>query len=326
MFFILGRGRSGTDLLSTVLNAHPDISVPPEALFIMNLYHRFYETGEWSLKIKRQFTRCLWDEARLTKWWNIDKEKVVEDILSQDANADFAGLCRIPYRQYAGQQGKSPLLLGDKNPTYTLFVKELHEIYPDAKFIHVVRDYRDNALSFKNVSFDLKNIFSLAERWRVYNLVVRRFAEQHPALVLTIRYEDFLGQPDQVLSRVCQFLGVECDSEFLNFHQKQSGGDVWQKNLSRPIDPGQKGKWRTQLRKRDIARVEYVCGESGRHYNYEPLHESFPLSTKILSLGGVLVGKVANFLEANFFKLPYRLRVFLLNRYRKMTLTDTTRP
>lgn len=72
--------------------------------------------------------------------------------------------------------------------------------------------------------------------------------------------------------------------------------------------------------------MEYVCGESGWHYNYEPLHECFRLSMRILSQGGVLVGKAANFLEANFFKLPYRLRAFLLNRYRKMTLTDTTRP
>jgi len=325
MFFIVGRGRSGTDLLSSVLNAHPEISVAPEALFVMNLFYTFHKIKDWNSKAKNKFTRYLWGETRLTKWWHLDKDKVVEDILAQNTKASFAQLCRIPYMHYAVKHGKHPLLLGDKNPTYTLFVNEIHKIYPDARFVHVVRDYRDNVLSFKNVSFDLKNIYSLAQRWKRYNLVVKEFADHHPDLVLTVRYEDLLGHPEEVLSKICQFLGVDYDAEVLNYYQQKSGGDIWQKHLSKPIDPDQRDKWQKQLKKRDIAKIECICSKLGKDYDYEPVHQSFPLSVKMLSLKGLLVGKAANFLERNFFRLPCRVTEFLLKRYRRATLTDTIR-
>jgi len=325
MFFILGRGRSGTDLLTSVLNAHPEISVAPEALFIMNLYYKFYPVEHWGLAAKKRFSKYLWGEIRLTKWWNLDKDEVVQDLLSQGSDVNFAQLCQIPYMHYAGKHGKRPLLLGDKNPTYTLFVGEIHEVYPEAKFIHVVRDYRDNALSFKNVSFDLKNVTSLAERWRRYNLVVKEFSERHPGVVLTVRYEDLLSQPDDILRKIFQFIGSDYDSGVLNHYQKKSAGDTWQKNLSKPLDPGQKGKWQTQLSKTEIAKIECICSKLGKHYGYEPVHSSFSPMQRASSLKGLLLGKAANVLERNFFRLPHGIRHLLLNQYRRKTLTDTVR-
>ena len=120
-----------------------------------------------------------------------------------------------------------------------------------------------------------------------------------------------MNQPGKISGQVCHFLGVECDSEFLNFHQKQSGGDASQENLRRPIDSGQKGKWRKQLRGRGVAKVEHVCGESGWHYNYEPLHGCFPLSMRILSLGGVLVGDGRQFPGSQFFHATLQVESLL---------------
>ena len=158
MFFVLGRGRSGSDLLVRILNTHQQLSVAPEALFLINLYRKYANVKNWNEQKILSFFHDLLLENRLTDWWQLDKKQLKHDLLKLSGEATFQTLCKTVYLNFAQQTGKENVkLLGDKNPTYTLFAKELLQIYPEAKFIHLVRDPRDNILSFKRVSFDLTN-------------------------------------------------------------------------------------------------------------------------------------------------------------------------
>ena len=131
LFFILGRGRSGTTLLRLILDNHPNLSVAPEALFVMNLCKRYAQT-EWNRKKILSFCDDLWLEKRLDQW-NLNKTKLRQDLLDYEKKASFSDLCKIVYANYAFLQGKNgDVVLGDKNPNYLLVVNELLNLFPDS--------------------------------------------------------------------------------------------------------------------------------------------------------------------------------------------------
>ena len=68
LFFIVGRGRSGTSLLVSMLNQHPHIAIPPEALYIMILYNKFAKYKTMSKKMIRTFYNYLWIEKCMNRW------------------------------------------------------------------------------------------------------------------------------------------------------------------------------------------------------------------------------------------------------------------
>src|SRR5260221_7951748 len=133
MFFLLGRGRSGTELLRTILDAHSGISVAPEALFILNLA-RAYRRRPWSERRIRDFGRYLFLEDRM-RLWNVTRENLETIWKALPADAGFGRRCAEVYEAHARAGRKNEgCLLGDKNPTFSLFVPELMELFPQAKF------------------------------------------------------------------------------------------------------------------------------------------------------------------------------------------------
>jgi len=156
MFFLLGRGRSGTSLFQTILNAHKNIAVPPEAQFVTLLYKK-YSKSSWSKKEVLSFYDDLCLEPRVDNW-KLDKDYLKERLLNtldEQGGTNYSKLCREVYSCYAVRKGKeSFVVLGDKNPQYSLYVKQLIQVFPEAKFIHMIRDCRDNVLSFQKVDFD----------------------------------------------------------------------------------------------------------------------------------------------------------------------------
>ena len=73
MVFIMGKERSGTTLLQTLLDAHPNIVAPPESEFIVLLYPRFGKIKKWTKKKIYDFLEELYQEPWITKIWCINR-------------------------------------------------------------------------------------------------------------------------------------------------------------------------------------------------------------------------------------------------------------
>src|SRR3712207_7075395 len=93
-------------------------------------------------------------------------------------------------RHDVGAPRGSDLIWGDKSPMYTEHIGLLAELYPQARFIHIVRDARDCCLSAHNAW--RKNMVRWAQRWAEGVTKARADGRRIPDRYLEIRYEDLL--------------------------------------------------------------------------------------------------------------------------------------
>lgn len=323
LFFITGRGRSGTWLLKSILDTHTDLCVAPEALFIMHLYQKYHQETNWTQEKLKKFFDDLMLEERVKRWWKIDEEALKSQILQQKPNVTFGELCQLVYWQYSRQHDKKEdVYLGDKNPGYTLFMDKLLNAFPKAKFIHMVRDPRDNVMSFQKASFDLNNSAALAYRWQSYNKKALKFIDKHPDKCIIVRFEDLLSDSENTLQKICKFLGVEYTPDLLTFYKNPKNVFEWNKKVAEPLDGKAAYKWKSKMSQEQQEEINYICEEMIRYFNYEiPDQVDKKWASTVVQQN---VGRTADILEQFIFSLPTDLRMKILNVYRTKTNTINT--
>lgn len=259
MPFIVGVGRSGTTLMRLMLDAHPELAIPPETHFL----HRMHID---QLKDPQSFVSSL----KSTHTWP-DFHLSAEQLLAEVAaltSFDLSQAIRMFYRLYAKHQGKPRW--GDKTPYNAECMDHIYRLLPEARFIHLIRDGRDVALSYRDKWFGPgQDLAGAIEFWSGRILRARVQARLLPRhVVLELRYEDLVQAPEDALKRVCQFIDLPFDSRMLTYFQTASerlaeiqdhhglNGELIvprerhlaiHVNTHRPPDPGQIEKWRTGL-------------------------------------------------------------------------------
>lgn len=298
VFFILGSARSGTSLLRLMLESHENIYIPLENPYILFLYTKYKKVYNWD---EKKFTKLYKDLSyfRIFKLWNTDKDKLKEEILEYGSHASFQTLCKIIHTNYQSFQPKSEVkIIGDKNPFYSIFCKRIHLIFPDAKFIHIIRDYRGHALSVKKAGL-FKPIFSsIVYRWKLQNKKIDQLKKTDPDIFCTIKYEDLVEDTVPVLQKICTFLNIEFKKEMATHLQRNLITAIYKKDhiqkfhssLSEPINKSKKDEWKTELSKEQIKICDQIAGKYPEKYNYIREFEKFSLWFRLSHLGGIAYG------------------------------------
>jgi hypothetical protein len=217
--FVVGVGRSGTTLLRMMLDAHPQLAVPPETHFLLAVIQR---SGRLRFNARVARRTIVEDEHRRWKDFGLDRDELlarfqaVEPFNTADALRAFYGL-------YAERHGKSRW--GDKTPDYVRKMKKIQNTLPEARFIHVIRDGRDAGLS-QNARIarrgkDPVPPREMARRWRK-RIVKSRIDAAEVAHYIEVRYEDLIGDTEAVLRRVCDHIQLEYDPAMLRYHERAS--------------------------------------------------------------------------------------------------------
>lgn len=155
-FFILGRPRSGTTLLKTLFDAHPNVKIPPELPIFLPLYQKFKHVKKWDRAeilsfVDHVFQPNVFNNRRLENL-KIDRELFTADLLKLENNCTIQDLLiKLNEHSYSVFPKQEIRLVGDKNPVYSVYMKRLIRIFPKAWFICIIRDYRDNYVSLKNL-------------------------------------------------------------------------------------------------------------------------------------------------------------------------------
>jgi hypothetical protein len=249
LFFVVGSARSGTTLLRLMLNAHSEIAVPPESRFIVELYR----PGETSVE---EFLSRLAHHPRY-KAWELSIDAVRAQIGKRDT-APYNELIEGAYRAYAGARNKT--LWGDKTPRYVLDINLLAGLFGDARFIHVVRDGRNVALSYADMPFGPKTVARAADRWQT-----RVRAE--------LFYERLVAEPEQELEKLCSFISVSFQPSMLEYgsrsrNEVQSRAERYNPHVTRPPTAGVRS-WEEQMPPFQVAIFEAVAGELLQEMGYE---------------------------------------------------------
>ena len=134
---VLGVRRSGTTLLRVMLDRHPELAVPDESYFIPQLADRqrpHVDVDAFIDDLSRLPTIREWDLS-------------IEDVRARlSPEMPLGAAIGAVYESYAAAHGKSRW--GDKTPMYMQRLPLLEELFPDARYVHLIRDGRDTAVSF----------------------------------------------------------------------------------------------------------------------------------------------------------------------------------
>ncbi len=216
-FFIVGCGRSGTTLLRMILSSHSRLSIPPETYYLAPVLEqlpvdRSLSPDEVERAVKIMTTHYRWPDM------GIDAGEFTRQATAL-ANRRLRDIVEIAYAKHLADEGKARW--GDKTPPYIRIVPRLAEMFPEARFIHLLRDGRDVAKSFQSVGWygpllhrnmvEWLGAIELDRRWRRSPLADR---------ILVVRYEDLVRQTEKTTKDICAFLGEEFEPQMLVWEEK----------------------------------------------------------------------------------------------------------
>ncbi|MDR6918656.1 septal ring factor EnvC (AmiA/AmiB activator) [Pseudomonas sp. 3296] len=218
--FIIGTGRCGTTWLGQMLNSHAELCVPPEIQLLFEysgngnrLFEEFFLADQKGLsgeQLASVIERCcphkleiFFDYQEFCRKHDTPKMSLAEFVKSF-------------YAAIASAHGKSWLV--EQTPWYGQRLDLVSKLFPDAKFIHMVRDGRDVALSFARTTWwHISPRLNLA-RWQreIKKIATDASSFLKPDCYLEVKYEDLVANPESELRKVCTFLGIEFDPRMLD--------------------------------------------------------------------------------------------------------------
>lgn len=322
-FFIIGRPRTGTTLIRSLFDAHPNVQIPWECQFILNLCPRYSNITNWTGPIIHRFYLDLLEQWQFSAW-KINHDKLQADLKACEGVTTYAMICRVVYLNYISFYPKQSIqLIGDKNHGYTIYVDRLKKLFPDSKFIYILRDYRDNFHSVKNVDFEVPIVSLVVYKWKYFYRKAIQASKRYPESFYFIRYEDLVTDPHLHFSKICEFLNIPFAPEVFEFYKAKDKAkemypdDVLQKHhksLFNPINTSRLGLWKKSMSKRQIRIADYVAGSYADQAGYQREYRQFNLYTALLALPGVLYARLIYMMTVVIDKMPYRLREKLLSK------------
>lgn len=278
--FFVGTPRSGTSLISRMFGSHPDIAVPFESFLYKGFlpWLRYY--GD--LNQRRNRERLLRDmlSVRLRAWIPRVDEQAAWQQIESNGRFDFSGVIAGIMESWCSAQGKRRW--GEKTPQHIFFADEILAGFPHAQFIHIVRDGRDVAVSWRNVKFGPEHAYPSAVRWSEVLEAGRLLKERlEPEQYLEVRYEDLIQDTESTIRLVCDYLGERYSPDMLRFYRtnkRYPTDSINNANLAKPIMAGNTGKWQRGLSLREIRIFEAVAGDKLDQYGYQRAFKNPQLS------------------------------------------------
>jgi len=298
LFFILGRPRSGTSLLRTLFDAHPNVKIPPEYPLFLLFYQRYKKKRRWSeedidslldeLQIKKISRYLVFDHLQ------IDKEVLRSRLLAMREDLNIKDVIKlINYSSGSLYPKEEITLIGDKNPVYTVYANRIIGIYPEARFICIIRDPRDSFVSMRKFEFEATNPFLQASRWKYVIRMFRRMHQKYPGSFLLIRYEDLVSKPAVRFQEMCNFLEIPFTDKVFAFYKKIDEStavlprDVlmkYMKSLRDPVNTKKIGLYKKELDKTVIRTFDLVAGKELEKMGYERQYLQTNLRVTLRSL------------------------------------------
>jgi hypothetical protein len=263
---ILGVRRSGTTLLRVMLDRHSELAVPDETYFVPQLADRHLRGIDPDA--------FLDDVGRVVDW-----ELPLDELRARLCDGMPVGeAIGTVYAVYANEHGKPRW--GDKTPMYMQNLRLLERLFPDALFVHLIRDGRDAALSFLALPRGIvtetwmhpRTAVDFACQWRTEVAAARRLGRRVGSRYLEVRYEELVDDVESVLQRICTFAGLEYEPAMVDYAGNVDvSAKPHQQRLLQPPTTGVRD-WRGQMPAGDVEAFEHVAGDLLRELGYETSH------------------------------------------------------
>ena len=271
--FVIGCPRSGTTLLTLMLSSHPRLAIPPETRFLVPMWRQRLRFGDLRDEGNRArlAAELVARKGRKFNHLRLDRELVAKTVT--EGNPTIGSALGTVYRMYAAKWDKDRW--GDKHPGYYRNVDMLRAMWPDAQFIHLVRDGRDCAASLKRMKWYSRGTVGAAATW-VHSVDCCRKAQRRlPASsFVEVRYEDLVQDYPTVLRGLCDFLGLEFSEDMLKPQKlakqlPRRQRKKWHWRTATYIGPRRVGTYAELLTEREVALLNRVAGSRLREHGYD---------------------------------------------------------
>lgn len=275
-FFIVGSGRSGSTLLRLILSSHSRICIPPETWFLVPLLDKLRPDGALSAA---QVDRAVEIIISHYRWPDMgidaaDFRREAQALVDPDLRA----VVELVYGHHLRRAAKPRW--GDKTPPYIHALPALAELFPEARFIHLVRDGRDVAKSFQATGWYGRWLYDNCLEWR--DAIRRADGYRSTPLaqrLIDVRYEDLVVDTERTIRTVCDFLGEPFEAAML---ERQSGAQARvpererhaHAKLSRAPQRSDIERWKTEMSLRELLIAEAFMGHGLRRMGYRPWFDS----------------------------------------------------
>lgn len=271
--FVVGIWRSGTTMLREVLDMSAEVKSYPEHFVLLNHLSKAFQFDEQS---KQEMLQSILSNQDFLHFAKPDVNRLESLFL---ATNNFEDAIKATYESCL-EDHERPSILIDKNPIYSYYLPQIMSLFPDSKFIWMVREPKDNCISrAKHKIQHFADYSYLASWWNYTNELIAKQATQYPDRFLLVHYDAMCEQPVKYTQLICDFLGVSFESEMLNFRknkdqkinaylsslQARDGKldpaylkqkyAMWE-NLQKPINTSKMKQWEKELTSAQIASID----------------------------------------------------------------------
>jgi len=276
-FFVISSGRCGTTLFRRLIQAQGNTYVPPENWALGRCIRQYHKYG-WNLSWKDMVDLQVGTLAhRSWRWFEEPPRPLVRTLHSMPPDErSLAALLDTEYRYHADLHDKTPERWGDKSPGNVFHAEAISEVFPRAKFIHLLRDGVDVVASWIKYAPYTDDLEGAAGKWSLSVQLARQFMERYPDKAIELRYEDLVRDPEATMRTVCEFLDHPFAPDALNEEEPlETMDDVvgleQHKNIVKEITTDNIGKGRRRLENGQKRKLNDLIGETLDAVGYDPI-------------------------------------------------------
>ncbi|WP_433333036.1 sulfotransferase family protein [Spirillospora sp. CA-294931] len=285
--FVIGCPRSGTTLLQLMLHSHRRIAIPAETRFLLPAYTARGQFGDLRDTGNRRALAEWITGRKETKFRDLglDAERVNRAIV--DGPPSLGSAVGAVFRAYADRFDKPRW--GDKRPSYTKHVGKLVRMFPDAQFVHLVRDGRDCVASLQEMPWYKHDVYHAISVWREAIDDGRRLAARlGPDAYYELQYERLVANPMDELTRLCEYLGEDYDPAMTEpqdiARRTVPRQKRWHERTRTAVNAGRVGSWSCRLQPWEIGLAESAFGDRLAEYGYETSDAPRPSTAQLARL------------------------------------------
>lgn len=200
-----------------MMNLHSNVICPSEEPFAIFFYQKYANKTKWSNTEILNFIDEFWliAEKNLDLFFT-SKQNLYNQLITHKDDLNYQLLCTIIYLQFFEPKPKQEIsVILDKQIKYFFYLKTLIKLYPESKFIILVRDPRVNAIRKKSRKLNAgQSPLYLSALWNnTYKNI--DYLTSKKKEVLIVKYEDLVSSPETILQSICQFLNIQYNNKML---------------------------------------------------------------------------------------------------------------
>jgi len=249
-----------------------EIAIPPESQVITASVRRFRTLQYLGWKDLVRLTIALFESGPNYSLWEVDLSHLHRELFNIPKDKrSLALIIDFIMSVYRDTHFPRAKIWGDKSPLNSLHLPWIYKTFPEAKYLHLLRDGRDAVSSMAKRGRTLEQAtYKWMRAVKEAEKLGKRLSKNR---FLTVRYEDLVENPHDTMNEICDFLSVNYTPDMLDFYKFESTKEATTRshhsNLKRPLFTESVGKWKERLKKEEQIYVLNRIGPTLKRFGYD---------------------------------------------------------